>query len=236
MTSLISLGSWCISANIIKESKKRKQAYPFDWIKLSLVNIVHILEDDFKHFIDPNYLCRTESKEFLQNVEIEGQQISNTYYDIKNCFVHHNPLDDVDNINYFIRCIERFRNIKYLKEEIAFLIFFHEEVSIAKECFIKIQNILISKFQIKATLIGISHKVSKKQSYTRVYETNDIFMYQISSDKTWGADNWNAQSDQNIIFEIIGTHIKNENTYDTVDTVDTTHTFWHGKKDNNINL
>lgn len=55
--ALISIGSNCISAGIVRSCGFRKAAYPFDWI-LSLDNegFIQILEDDFAYFLDEEFL------------------------------------------------------------------------------------------------------------------------------------------------------------------------------------
>ena len=51
----VSIGPYCITANILKEYGKQKQAFPFDWIFSSLQMIEHCITDKFTTFLNSTY-------------------------------------------------------------------------------------------------------------------------------------------------------------------------------------
>lgn len=78
---VISLGADCQVAGNLRNYHLRFQAYPFDWNRTqSFDSIVKIIQDDFKHWLDPQFL------------EYKTVRICNTYYDLE--FFHDFPAKD----------------------------------------------------------------------------------------------------------------------------------------------
>ena len=51
----ICIGPYCITAHILKEYGKRKEAFPCDWIFSSLQMIEHCISDKFTTFLNSTY-------------------------------------------------------------------------------------------------------------------------------------------------------------------------------------
>jgi hypothetical protein len=88
-TSLfVSLGSVCTPANFTRLCGIRTASFPFDWIvSMDGEKFIEILEDDFLHFFNMEYLIR--DNDFLQNVynaPVNGNVLLNTYYHLE--FLH----------------------------------------------------------------------------------------------------------------------------------------------------
>lgn len=82
---VISLGTDCQVADNLRDNNLRFQAYPFDWNRtLSFDSIVKIIEDDFKHWLDPEVL------------EYRERSIYNNFYKIE--FFHDFPTKYGDEI------------------------------------------------------------------------------------------------------------------------------------------
>ncbi len=116
----ISLGSYCAPAYILKEMGLRKPVYPFDWIlSIDGEKVIEILEDDFLHFLNPEYLIPAPKSELL----------TNTYYHLE--FSHTKKSKglpyylDNEEFEQFIasyeRRIERFRNLKTYPGKVYFV-------------------------------------------------------------------------------------------------------------------
>lgn len=101
---IISLGINCQPAYQLRVHNLRYEAFPFDWIICPFETLITILEDDFKHFLDPEYLT-------FVNTET-NKHILNSYYNIK--FVHdfklnENFMEDYKTVyDTYCRRIERF--------------------------------------------------------------------------------------------------------------------------------
>ena len=50
-----SIGTRCISSQILQNLNIKKESYPFDWIISNLDIIKHCIQDDFKIFLDKQY-------------------------------------------------------------------------------------------------------------------------------------------------------------------------------------
>ena len=105
MTSFItindvcSLGTVCLSSQLCIDLKLKLYSSPFDWIFSNPKNIIHILKDDFSSFLDKD-----------QYVPITPTSCGHKLYDL-NMFNHHNPKDNLENYDYFTRCIDRFKKL-----------------------------------------------------------------------------------------------------------------------------
>ena len=94
-----SLGHDCTSAKLLQRKNLKFESYPFDWLKSTIPDIIDCLETDFKHFLYCN------EPEDCNEPEEERKH---KYYN--NIHSTHRPMND-SNYNYYLRCIERFRNI-----------------------------------------------------------------------------------------------------------------------------
>ncbi len=54
--TIISIGAFCITAEILKRGGHRKASYPFDWLFCSVAATIGIIQSDFAYFLDPKFL------------------------------------------------------------------------------------------------------------------------------------------------------------------------------------
>lgn len=103
-----SLGTLCHSTKIIMNNKLKLESYPFDWIYSNPKNVLHMIEDDFKTFLDKSFYIgkklRAGHKEYDDNL-----------------FNHHNPKDNEVQYNYFVRCVNRFRRLLKTRQKKLFV-------------------------------------------------------------------------------------------------------------------
>ena len=104
-----SLGPHCHSSNLLKMNNLKKESYPFDWIFTNHNIIKNILDDDFKEFLNKN-----------QYVKISDNKCGHNLYH-NSMFWHHNPLNNIENYNYFVRCVDRFKKMILCEEEKLFI-------------------------------------------------------------------------------------------------------------------
>jgi hypothetical protein len=113
---IISLGEKCHTSSFLKRNYLKKASYPFDWIFSNPYSIMHCLDTKFKIFLDKSYYT-------FNNPNIKIQTHSFYYPDGLTMFNHHNPLN-LDDFNYFERCIERLNNVLESDENKLFIIMF----------------------------------------------------------------------------------------------------------------
>jgi hypothetical protein len=103
----ISLGPDCYFAGFIDQIGYRKASFPFDWLLiLDHSGMIKILDEDFKHFLDPScYSIRTANRALV-----------NHYYHIE--FFHEH---DNDFIGKYGRRIDRFRRLNNYMGKVFFL-------------------------------------------------------------------------------------------------------------------
>jgi len=107
-----SLGSHCHSSQILKNNNLKTCSYPFDWIFSNCNNIIHCIEDDFTIFLDKSYY-----------INVSNKRCGHSYYD-KQMFNHHNPLYNKNHYNYYIRCVDRFKQLLQYEEHKLFIMIF----------------------------------------------------------------------------------------------------------------
>ena len=107
--SACSLGFSCHSAQILKRNKYKCCSFPFDWIFSNCDSIIHCIESNFSIFLDKSYY-----------VDISPSQCGHSKYN-EFMFNHYNPLTNVDHYDYYVRCVDRFRNLLQNQENKLFI-------------------------------------------------------------------------------------------------------------------
>ena len=161
-----SLGSLCQSSQILKRNNLKICSYPFDWIFSNFDNILHCIEDDFKIFLDKSYYNA-----------VDATHCEHTYYYEKGCgtnmFNHFNPLENTHHYDYYVRCVNRFKDLLQKQEHKMFVIILvNNDNSIDDNI---INNIIdfnnkFSKYTSNYTILFIFHIPNKQQK-------NHIFTY-----------------------------------------------------------
>jgi hypothetical protein len=151
-----SLGSNCHTAYYLKLHKLKLASYPFDWVDIrNEKNVLHCLKDDFNTFLDKSYYEAFE----------KGKR-RHSFYSYK-FFNHKDPMKDED-YNYYIRCIERFRNLLVLDENKLFVLGFYNLETITDERMKEIVefNREFSNYAKNYTLLVILHKTGTELKHT----------------------------------------------------------------------
>jgi len=170
-----SLGESCHSSAILKRNNLKLCSYPFDWIFSNSHNIIHCIEDEFKIFLDKSYYNT-----------IDDNKCEHTYYYKKGCglnmFNHRNPLINIDDYNYYIRCVDRFKNLLQKQEHKLFTKVFVNMDNIDNIENNIINNIIdfnnkFSKYTSNYTLLVIFYIPNKQQNnHTFTYNDNIHFL------------------------------------------------------------
>ena len=182
-----SLGSLCHSSQILKKNGYKKCSYPFDWIFSNCDNIIHCINDDFKIFLDKSYY-----------VSIYNKKCAHKLYH-NEMFNHHNPLIHVDDYNYFVRCVDRFRNLLKKEEHKLFLmISVNQKENLSDSFMNKIVdfNNKFSKHTQNYTLLVIYHVPDKEQhNHISTHIDNIHFIELHTFSKSNGVNFCNKQDD-----------------------------------------
>jgi hypothetical protein len=107
-----SLGHFCHSSQILKQNNLKNYSYPFDWVFSNCENIIHCLKDDFNIFLDKSYYIR-----------IDYSKCGHSHYNDK-MWWHHNPLDNENDYNYYVRCVKRFKQLLKCEDRKLFIMMF----------------------------------------------------------------------------------------------------------------
>ena len=172
-----SLGSLCHSSQLLKRNNLKLCSYPFDWIFLNCDNIIHCIEDDFNIFLDKSYYQDIHCK-------WNNNQCGHKYYNV-NMFNHRDPRNETD-YNYYIRCVDRFKNLLQKQNHKLFIMIVVNMNNIDEN----IKNNIIdfnnkfSKYTSNYTLLVIFH-ISNKEENNHIFTYNDnihfLELYTLSS-------------------------------------------------------
>lgn len=175
-----SLGPRCHSSQILKQNNLKKCSYPFDWIFSNFNNIIHCIEDEFCIFLDKSYY-----------ISISDKKCGHSYYDKymfshdtpkKNdyMFNHHNPLNNENDYNYYVRCINRFKQLLQYNEHKLFIIIFVNNDNDSNYENIK-NNVIefnnnFSKYTTNYKLLTIFHIKNKQNHHIFTQKDNIDFL------------------------------------------------------------
>ena len=159
------LGSLCHSSQILKRNKHKVCSYPFDWIFSNTNNIIDCIEDNFNIFLDKSYY-----------VNISKKQCGHSKYNYNDkMFNHHNPLINIDHYNYYVRCVDRFKNLLQNQQHKLFIMIYVNNDNNVNNYF---ENKIIdfnnkfSKYTSNYTLLVIFHIPNKEQNHN-IFTYND---------------------------------------------------------------
>lgn len=160
-----SLGSLCLTAQMLKRNKYKLCSYPFDWIFSNCDNIIHCIEDNFNIFLDKSYY---QDVQFKWN----NNQCGHRYYHV-NLFNHFDPRNEKD-YNYYVRCVDRFKNLLQKQEHKLFIMIIPNMNNIDENIKNKIIefNNKFSKYTSNYTLLVIFHIPYKEQNHN-IFTYND---------------------------------------------------------------
>ena len=105
----ISLGTQCITAEILRSAQRRRFSSPFDWIFASPRMVLHILQDDFATFMDAAHHRPTErpihERPSARAFDHDWYRLT---YGVEWVFNHHDMTQDWGR-SFFERATARFR-------------------------------------------------------------------------------------------------------------------------------
>ena len=160
-----SLGGMCHSSQILKRNNLKLCSYPFDWIFSNCDNIIHCIEDNFNIFLDKSYYQDIHRK-------WNNNQCGHKYYNV-NMFNHHDPRNEKD-YNYYVRCVDRFKNLLQKQQHKLFIMIFVNMNNIdeyIKNKIIDFHN-KFSTYTSNYTLLVIFHIPNKQQNHN-IFTYND---------------------------------------------------------------
>lgn len=152
-----SLGPLCHGSQLLKNNNLKKCSYPFDWILSSYDNVIHCIEDDFKIFLDKSYYT-----------SISDHQCGHSYYN-KSMWWHHHPLNNENDYNYYVRCVNRFKELLQYEARKLFVMIF-VNAGLGSQCddfkkpIIEFNN-KFSKYTNNYTLLVITHLQDQPNNY-----------------------------------------------------------------------
>lgn len=116
---IISLGSNCQASSILKKYGLKPQSFPFDWLFNSPLAVLHCINDDFKKFLDKSFY---RSLEPYEGGDRADHLFYKDAYGVDSFFAHRDPTN-LDDYQFFVRCIDRFREtIKSSRAKILVII------------------------------------------------------------------------------------------------------------------
>lgn len=171
---MISLGSNCSITYQLNKYNKRKEAYPFDWCKISVNQLLKVLENNFS-----NYTDSLEIKKYSEN---HDSYIITNSYNIQ--YAHEVITNNIDDFKISLsNRIERFNNL----DNITFI---RIELDIVNENYInKIKRLIellknyVKNFTIKLILrnkIDFSNDLALLERI-KIYYYDDYIDWQMSN-------------------------------------------------------
>ena len=106
----VSIGTFCHSAQILKELGYRIFSGPFDWIFCNPAALSHILNDNFTTFLDRSYYCPVpESERTVAGANLCEHLYYKQNFGVHHLFNHHQPNEDPDYLHY-VQAVNEFKS------------------------------------------------------------------------------------------------------------------------------
>ena len=150
----IPLGATCATTYQLVKYNKRDNGYPFDWCKISMKQLINVLDNDFKYYEDVIFYKVSDNHKIIKN-SIETNQNSNLYKNTYSCIFAHEYNDSNMLRDSLARRIVRFKEIK------DFVYFIRIEVCRAYRRYfeeLKYVVVLLKKYIPQFKLIIILHE------------------------------------------------------------------------------
>lgn len=117
--TVISLGTLCHMTRILERLHWRQASYPFDWVFTSPQILHDIISTDFQDFLNPEYYCNVKHSQF-------GDRSAGHKKYHEDFFGHKNPRTPED-YEYYVRCVERFRDMLTTTKPKIFMMLYSPE-------------------------------------------------------------------------------------------------------------
>jgi hypothetical protein len=181
----VSIGPWCITAELLIKNNLRLKAYPFDYIFSSLEIVKHCINDKFNIFLDKSYYYNNGSNDtstrhslyckMLDTDILYKHHIKNGYptsYKVSsgNLFNHHNMFIDGNYAKFKRRC-ERLIDLINSDNKIAFV--YHNSYTDNFDDIIDFQTAFSNNKNIY--IVGIFENRNEKKI---LYESSNCKIYQ----------------------------------------------------------
>lgn len=124
---ICSIGSFCQSSKLLQQLELKEESYPFDWLLSNHKMVKHCIEDDFRTFLDKSQYTFIPTSAYTHKVC--GHKYYSTIVDFTNenvpgaVFMHHDLAQDEKDYEYFVRCVDRFRELIKSDEHKVFIYF-----------------------------------------------------------------------------------------------------------------
>lgn len=110
MPMVLSLGTHCYTSSLMRRWGLRQAAGPFDWLFSTVPMIAHVLDDDFRTFLDRSQYTPVPPDQRAAGPT--ANRVHHEYYrsrfGVEYVFNHHDAHLDADHA-HFVRAVERFR-------------------------------------------------------------------------------------------------------------------------------
>ncbi len=174
-----SLGNYCKTSMLLKDNKLKYESYPFDWMVTCIENIIHILQDDFKEFLNKNNYVAT-SRGTKNSFYIKKTQ--ELFPEIQSDHMHHNLFNSSD-YEYLERCVNRFKDLhKY--DKIVFIMIqplYKTNSSINDDKINKLYNLLYDFFGTKLSLLVFPITKKNNLCFTKKTPHGNLFIYELQT-------------------------------------------------------
>ena len=168
----ISLGQNCTSAWYLKQVEIKIKSYPFDWLISSASVVESCLDDNFITFMDKSQMFSFD----------DGKRAGHKIYH-EQLFNHRNPLDNIQDYEYYERCVARFNELLDSTVPVVFICtIFQEDVESYQRC---CNKIISRNKNIKFVFIDQNLK-GKFDLYSKVIDENKLLIHFTSEDTNRG--------------------------------------------------
>lgn len=174
---MISIGGVCCVAYHLRKKGIVSEAYPFDWIKIGMGDLIKLFERDFKDFTNKKHFfpIKTSDKHSVDSGDsiITGHK---KYPSIRFChdFNTEAPFEDQLNgvMEKYTRRVERLREFLYTNSNMVFVRY--QTKNVTEDTFRKFKEIVQSKYDITVELRVVYYFPKKLPTKIKFWIDNKV--------------------------------------------------------------
>jgi Putative papain-like cysteine peptidase (DUF1796) len=164
----ISIGSSCLTANLLRRSNLRRYACPFDWAFSNPNLVLSCIRDDFKEYLDKDNLINDGSPTAW------GHHTYRHRYGLQRTLNHHDVREQVD-YERLRRAAIRFQALRHLEDRVMLVLDLPVEALASSHVRDELQEIA-ARFK-NAKVVGIGWTPTGARKLERLSETEKIDVY-----------------------------------------------------------
>lgn len=162
-----SIGDSCMPSFSLKSIGLKAESYPFDWLNSTSEIVKSCINNEFKDFLDRSFYIEHKNTYDVEPVcqhAVYTELLKTNPIEKQIFFRHRDPLAKDKDYEYYVRCVDRFKNLLSLDEKKVFIKTYVNSAVSKLEDALDTTNFL-KDHTTNYNVLAIKHSVTGTQSF-----------------------------------------------------------------------